>query len=368
LLTETQVREALGHVQDPELGRDLVSLGMVRKIGIQNQTVAITLALTTLACPLKEDIVQDVREAILALDAEAEVEIELTEMTPEERKRLLGKSAEQEGLAAHLNKIGQVFAVMSGKGGVGKSLVTSMLAVELARAGRRVGILDADITGPSIPKMFGLTERPTSSPVGIAPVRSKTGIRIMSINLLLPNEDDAVIWRGPLISGAVKQFWGDVFWGTLDYLLVDLPPGTADVPLTVMQSLPLNGIILVTSPQDLAGMVVRKAAHMAAQLKVPILGVVENMSYAICPRCGEQFALFGPSHIAAICEPLRIPVLGRIPLDPHIAELCDQGEIEHYVQPVFSEIAALLLQGTMHKADHELASDMSTENRKKEVP
>ena len=256
-----------------------------------------------------------------------------------------GPQAQEPGSAEHLNHIGRVIAVMSGKGGVGKSLVAALLASELCRRGERVGLLDADITGPSIPKILGITGRPTGSPIGIAPVRSRTGIHVMSINLLLPHEDDAVIWRGPLISGAVKQFWGDVFWGTLDTLVVDLPPGTADVPLTVMQTLPVAGIVLVTSPQDLAGMVVRKAASMAGKLNVPILGVIENMSYFTCPHCGQEHALFGPSHLAAICDPLRIPVLGRIPLDPEIATLCDEGRIEEYALPEFSQAVDLALSG-----------------------
>lgn len=342
MLNAEQIRQTLMRVQDPELHQDIVSLGMVRDIVVEAGFVSITLALTTLACPLKEDIVEDVREAVTALDGELDVQVHLTEMTEEERRKAMQGHAQQ-GTAEHLNKVAHVLAIMSGKGGVGKSLVTGMLAVELARRGYRVGVLDADITGPSIPKIFGLTGRPLSGPVGIAPVRSKLGLSVMSINLLLPNEDDAVIWRGPLISGAVKQFWGDVFWGTLDYLLVDLPPGTADVPLTVMQSLPIDGIVLVTSPQDLAGMVVRKAAHMAAQLHKPILGVVENMSHAICPHCGERIDLFGPSHLSAICEPLRIPVLGRIPLDAQIATLCDQGQVEDCVVPAFTQITDLVL-------------------------
>lgn len=337
-----QIRKALARVQDPELHQDIVSLGMVRDISLEAGSVSITLALTTLACPLKEDIVRDVREAVAALDGELKVKVHLAEMTDEERRKAL-QGQSQQGAAEHLNKVKHVLVVMSGKGGVGKSLVTGMLAVELSRRGYRVGVLDADITGPSIPKMFGLTERPLGGPVGIAPVKSKQGISVMSINLLLPNEDDAVIWRGPLISGAVKQFWGDVFWGSLDYLLVDLPPGTADVPLTVMQSLPVDGIVLVTSPQDLAGMVVRKAAHMAAQLNKPILGVVENMSHAICPHCGERIDLFGPSHLSAVCEPLHIPVLGRIPLDAQIAPLCDQGQVEDCVVPAFSQITDLVV-------------------------
>ncbi len=266
-----------------------------------------------------------------------------------------GQRAQEPGVAEHLNQIGRVIAVMSGKGGVGKSLVAAMLALELNRRGERVGLLDADITGPSIPRMLGITERPQSSPVGIAPVRSRTGVHVMSINLLLPHEDDAVIWRGPLLSGAVKQFWGDVYWGTLDTLVVDLPPGTADVPLTVMQSLPVTGIVLVTSPQGLAGMVVRKAASMAEKLNVPVLGIVENMSRIRCPVCGTETELFGPSHLSAICEPLHVPVLGSIPLDPQIATLCDQGQIEEYSLPAFTVAVDLMMAQLPQKTGATLA-------------
>ncbi|MFO7698371.1 MAG: Mrp/NBP35 family ATP-binding protein [Anaerolineae bacterium] len=267
-------------------------------------------------------------------------------MSSSEQRKQSGQQATAQaeaGSAEHLNNIRRVIAVMSGKGGVGKSFVTGIMAAELRRQGFRVGILDADITGPSIPKIFGTTDRPLSGPVGILPVRSRTGVDIISINLMLENEDDPVVWRGPLIARAIRQFWGDVFWRDLDYMLVDLPPGTSDAPLTVMQSLPLDGIVLVTSPQDLAGMVVRKAAHMAGQLHVPILGVVENMSYVTCPRCGEPFELFGPSHISAICEPQGIPVLARLPLDPAMSALCDLGEIEACASALWAPLVESLL-------------------------
>jgi Mrp family chromosome partitioning ATPase len=330
MLTEQTIRQALTHVMDPELGRDIVSLGMVREVAITAESVRVTLALTTLACPLKQEITDDVRATLETVGVPT-VEVVLAEMTAEERERALGKhSPPREGSAAAVNHIERVLAIMSGKGGVGKSLVTGLLAAELRRRGLRVGILDADITGPSIPRMFGLSGQPMGTPLGIAPALSKTGIKVMSINLLLPQEDDAVIWRGPLIAGAIKQFWGDVVWGALDYLLVDLPPGTADAPLTVMQSVPLNGVVLVTSPQDLAGMVVRKAARMAAQLEVPILGIVENMSYAVCPHCGHRYEVFGASHAPGLTDLLGIPLLGRIPLDPGISDLSDHGRIEDY--------------------------------------
>ncbi len=351
MVTEKQVREALKEVMDPELKKSLVDLGMVREVEVQDSEVSITLALTTLACPLKDTIVGDTEAAVKRLDGVEGVQVKLEEMTDEERARIMaGVQKSSEGVAAQFNKVDKVIAVMSGKGGVGKSLVTGMLAVALRRQGLRVGILDADITGPSIPKMFGLKERPSSTPMGIVPVRSGMGIPIMSINLLLPHEDDAVIWRGPLIAGAIKQFWGDVFWGDLDYLLVDLPPGTADAPLTVMQSLPLNGIVLVTSPQELAGMVVRKAAQMALQLHIPILGVIENMSYAICPHCGEKHEIFGPSHADEVAALMNVPVLGQIPLDSRIATLCDEGKVEEYALEAFEATVANLVQKVPERA------------------
>ncbi len=247
------------------------------------------------------------------------------------------------GLAQRFNRIEHVIAVMSGKGGVGKSLVAGLLAIALKRKGHKVGLLDADITGPSIPKMFFSTQkRPNNSPMGILPVESSKGIKIMSINLLLPHEDDAVIWRGPLISMAIKQFWDDVFWGDLDYLIADLPPGTADASLTVMQSLPLSGVVLVTSPQELAGMVVRKAAQMVQHMGAPMLGVVENMSYAICPNCGEPIEVFGPSKAVATASRFGMPLLGQLPLDPLISTLCDAGRIEEYESEVMEEIARMI--------------------------
>jgi Mrp family chromosome partitioning ATPase len=242
-----------------------------------------------------------------------------------------------------LSDITHVVAVLSGKGGVGKSSVAAMLAAVLRRRGKGVGVLDADITGPSIPMMFGLHRRPAMSPLGIQPVETETGIKIMSINLLLPNEDQAVIWRGPLISNAIKQFWTEVAWGKLDYLVVDLPPGTSDASLTVMQSIPLSGVVLVTSPQDLAGMVVRKAAQMAQQLGAPILGLVENMSHVICPKCGERIQVFGPSQAMQTAERLGVPLLGQLPLDSELACRCDAGEIEKYDAECFDPIVKLLV-------------------------
>ncbi|HZK19050.1 MAG TPA: Mrp/NBP35 family ATP-binding protein [Clostridia bacterium] len=239
---------------------------------------------------------------------------------------------------SEFNNIKNVIAVMSGKGGVGKSTVSALFASSLARSGYKVGVMDADITGPSIPKMFGLKGRPGHTSLGVEPALSTMKIKIMSINLLLENEDDPVIWRGPLMSGVIKQFWTEVVWGELDYLIVDLPPGTGDAPLTVMQSLPLDGLIMVTSPQEVAAMVVRKAVKMAEMMKVPMLGLIENMSYAVCPNCGEKIEVFGPSHVEEIAKGIELPLIGRIPLDPKLAELCDQGLVENYETDVFSEI------------------------------
>ncbi|HDQ71863.1 MAG TPA: iron-sulfur cluster carrier protein ApbC [Chloroflexi bacterium] len=349
----TDVLEALKGVNDPELGKSLVELGMIHDVDVTGDKASFTLALTTMACPLKESIVNDARQAVLALDGVEDVQVSLREMTLEEKKRIWPKQNEQqkkEGVALHLNHIDRVLAVMSGKGGVGKSSVAAMLAVALRRQGKRVGVLDADITGPSIPKMFGLQGAPPAGPVGILPATTSTGILVMSINLLLPNEDDAVVWRGPLIGGAIRQFWGDVVWGNLDVLVLDLPPGTSDASLTVMQSIPINGVVLVTSPQSLAGMVVRKAAQMAEQLKVSLVGVVENMSYAECPNCGERFDVFGPSQSIQTAKQLGVPMLGQLPLDPELARRCDAGEIEAYKADEFEPIADKILERASARA------------------
>jgi Mrp family chromosome partitioning ATPase len=341
--TVEKVMDALKEVMDPELRRSLVELGMVKDVTIGDGQVRFTLALTTMACPLKDKIAADAREAVLAVEGVKAVDVQLGEMSAAEKQRISSAAAQQGGSVEHLNDIRRVIAVMSGKGGVGKSLVTSLLAVALRRHGDRVGVLDADITGPSIPKMFFPNgARPGQSPLGILPAETKTGIKVMSINLLLPSEDEAVIWRGPLISGAIRQFWGDVFWGDLDWMVVDLPPGTSDASLTVIQSLPLSGIVLVTSPQDLAGMVVRKAASMAQKLNVPILGLVENMSYFVCPDTGKRYDIFGPSHADATAHKLWIPFLGQLPIDPQIAKLSDAGQIEDYAAEEFAPIAERL--------------------------
>ena len=233
--------------------------------------------------------------------------------------------------------VGKVYGIVSGKGGVGKSMVTSQLAVTMRRRGYQVGIMDADITGPSIPKAFGVHGHAVGSENALLPMESRTGIQVMSINLLLENETDPVIWRGPVISGVVQQFWTDVLWNC-DYLFVDMPPGTGDVPLTVFQSLPVNGIIIVTSPQELVSMIVEKAVNMAKKMNVPILGLVENMSYLECPDCGKKISVFGESHIDDVAKEYGIPVLAQIPIRPAIAKAVDEGTVE-YIEADFLDNA-----------------------------
>ena len=352
MITVEQARRVLQGVQHPEVPENLVELRMIKDITVSEERTEITVALPFVNAPAAEDIEESVKATVSTLDGAGEVVVKLAQMNAQERRHFMQvvQKHQKRGAAEHLNDIHSVIAVMSGKGGVGKSLVAGLLAVALRREGKQVGILDADITGPSIPKMFFPNgARPGSSPLGLLPADTKTGIKVMSINLLLPSEDQAVVWRGPLISGAIKQFWGDVFWGDLDYLIVDLPPGTSDASLTVMQSLPLSGVVLVSSPQDLAGMVVRKAAQMAQHLSVPILGLVENMSYFICPDNGREYELFGPSHVQETATRAGVPLLGRLPIDPQIARLCDVGAIEDYSAEAFAPMVRQLI-GRVPKA------------------
>jgi Mrp family chromosome partitioning ATPase len=238
-------------------------------------------------------------------------------------------SRKPESLLAPMNQasdVKKVIAVVSGKGGVGKSLVTSLMAANMQRAGYKTAVLDADITGPSIPKMFGMDEmRADAGDNGIIPIQAENGTKVMSVNLLLDDNTAPVVWRGPVISGVVKQFWSDVAWGDVDYMFVDMPPGTGDVPLTVFQSLPISGIIIVTSPQELVSMIVEKAANMAKLMHVPVLGIVENMSYFECPSCHERHSIFGQSHIEQIAAKYDIDTISRLPIDPAIAQACDFG-------------------------------------------
>ena len=241
--------------------------------------------------------------------------------------------------------IKKVIGIVSGKGGVGKSSVTSLLAVQLRRKGYRVGILDADITGPSIPKMFNLHGIVKGNEDGIFPCETEKGIMVMSANLLTHDEKTPVIWRGPLVAGMVKQFWTEVIWENIDFLLVDMPPGTGDVPLTVFQTMAVDGIIMVTSPQDLVSLIVSKAVNMAGMMNIPILGLVENYSYALCPHCGEKIAVFGESHAAEVAQEFSLPLLAQMPIDTRIAQLADKGEMEKaevdYLDPVIDVLESL---------------------------
>lgn len=241
-----------------------------------------------------------------------------------------------------LSRIKKVIGVVSGKGGVGKSSVTAMLAVLANRMGLVSGVLDADITGPSIPKLFGVTEKALADKNGILPVLSETGIKLISVNLLLDNPTDPVLWRGPIVGGVVKQFWKDVIWGDVDVLFLDMPPGTGDVALTTFQSIPLDGIILVTSPQELVSMIVSKAVKMAEMMNVPILGLIENLSYVECPDCGKKIAVFGESHVEEIAQQHNLNVLAKLPIDPALAAACDSGSIEGYPAAALESTADLI--------------------------
>ncbi len=316
------IEQALGAITLAQPKRSITKLNMVRSIELAHGKANIKLSLNALPPQESANIQDAVRNAVKGLDGIKEVALELVDARPIE-----------------LNRFGHVVAIMSGKGGVGKSLVTGLVAIALKREGFDVGILDADITGPSIPKMFGIKNRPGGTDGGILTVESSFGIQIMSLNLLLPNEDDAVIWRGPLLAKVITQFWQDVLWGKLDYLLIDLPPGTADIPLTVLQTLPLSGVIIVSTPQDLSNMVVRKAVNMARKMKIPILGVVENMSYLVTPDTGKKIELFGKSRADEMAQAAEAPLLGRIPVDPELAMLCDSGLIEHYRSKQFAALS-----------------------------
>jgi Mrp family chromosome partitioning ATPase len=325
MITEKQVVESLESVLVPAVKRSVTGLNMVRDVTISEKKVNVSLASTGLVVGAQDWIKGKATEAIKSLPDVNDVEVVFTEAKP-----------------AELNEVRHIIAVMSGKGGVGKSLVASLAAVSLKRQGYEVGILDADITGPSIPKMFGITARPGGSESGILPVLSRSGIEIMSINLLLPDEDDAVIWRGPLIGKTITQFWEEVLWGSLDYLIVDLPPGTADAPLTVMQSLPVSGVVIVFTPQDLTAMIVRKAVNMARKMDKPVLGVVENMAYLYVPEIDKRIELFGPSRGEEMAQSAGAPFLGQLPIDPELAKLCDEGNVERYQADIVSSLGESL--------------------------
>jgi len=330
MANEQQVMESLESVVVPAVKRSIVGMNLVRKITTSDKKVTIALASTGLVPGAQDWIKEKVKEAVEKLPDVNDASIEYSDAK-----------------AKDLNEIGHMVAVMSGKGGVGKSLVSSLLAIALRRRGHEVGILDADITGPSIPKMFGLTDRPSGNDSGILPVLSRSGIEVMSINLLLPSEEDAVIWRGPLIGNTIKQFGEDVLWGKLDYLLVDLPPGTADAPLTLMQSFPISGVVVVFTPQHLVEMIVRKAVNMARTMDKRVLGVVENMSYLYVPEIDKRIEIFGRSRGEEMARAVNAPLLGHLPIDPELARLCDAGQIESYDGEIVTKLGESLVQAVL---------------------
>ena len=329
MLTQEEILENLDTVVVPGVMRSLVKMNLVRAVSIADGKVDVSLASAALAEGSQEWLKDRIKDTTSKLAGVKEVNVSFVDDKPKD-----------------LNRIGNVIAIMSGKGGVGKSLVAGLTAIALRRRGYEVGILDADITGPSVPKMFGITARPAGSDSGMLPVSSKSGIEVMSINLFLPSEDDAVIWRGPLIGRAITQFWEEVLWGKLDYLIVDLPPGTADAPLTVLQTLPISGIIIVFTPQNLTAMVVRKAVNMAKQMGKPILGVIENMSYLYVPEIGKKIELFGKSHGEEMAHTAGAPLLGQLPIDPQLAQFCDEGDIERYDAEIVTRLGESLSQLT----------------------
>jgi len=327
LLTKQHIEDSLREVFVPAFIRSIGDLNIIRDIHISEREVHVTLVSTGLMLETQALIKARAQKVIKKLNKVNDITIEFAAARPKD-----------------LNEIRHVIAVMSGKGGVGKSLLSGLLAIALKRQGLEVGILDADITGPSIPKMFGIDTPPGGNESGLLPVLSRSGIEVMSINLLLPNADDAVIWRGPLIGKAITQFWEDVLWGKLDYLIVDLPPGTADAPLTVMQTLPISGVVIVCTPQDLASMIVRKAVRMAQQMEKPVLGIVENMSYLYVPEIDKKIELFGKSRGQEMAQSANAPFLGQLPIDPELAKLCDEGNIEQYSADIITDLGQSVAQ------------------------
>jgi len=331
---EVKLGEALNKVLVPGAMRSLLQMNLVRSAQIEDGKAKVTLASTAIPTQHHSWLRDKATAAVSEVSGVEEVTVDLVEAKPQE-----------------LNQIETIIAIMSGKGGVGKSLVAGLLATSFARDGRDVGILDADITGSSIPKMFGLDARPSGSETGILPVLSSSGIEIMSMNLLLPSEDDAVIWRGPLMSKAITQFWEEVLWGKLDYLIIDLPPGTGDAPLTVLQAIPISGVIDVFTPQELTEMIVRKAVKMAQKMNVRVLGLVENMSYLVLPETGNKLEIFGRSKGEEMAKASDAPLLGKLPIDPELARLCDEGKIEKYSSDAVSEMSINVLTALNGKSE-----------------
>ena len=330
---EAKLQKALNKVLVPGIACSLIRMNLVRSAEIKEGRAKVTLASTAIPVQHHRLLKDQVLAAVGKLSGVKDVTVDLVEARPKE-----------------LNQIAKIVAIMSGKGGVGKSLVASLLATYFAREGKDVGILDADITGPSIPKMLGLNVRPSGNETGILPVLSRSGIEIMSMNLFLANEDEAVIWRGPLMSRAITQFWEEVLWGNLDCLIIDLPPGTGDAPLTVLQTVPISGVIDVFTPQVLTEMIVKKAVRMARQMNIRVLGVVENMSYLIVPETGKKLEVFGRSKGEEMAKASGAPLLGRLPIDPELARLCDEGEIEKYSSDAVSDLFANVVRALNENA------------------
>lgn len=360
MVSKDEVMAALKGVIDPELHISIVNLQMVKNVDIQGGNVKVLVALTVGGCPLSEMISSDIQKELAKLPGVKHVDVETTVMTKQEIEGLRAKIQSEMAAAPQAKGPGapmppgierlkrqgirNVIAIMSGKGGVGKSFVTAFLAVQLTRLGYKVGILDADVTGPSIAKMFGLKPPLMVTPEKkVLPAMTHSRIKVVSMNLILEEPLTPVIVRGPIVNTVIRQMFQDVDWGELHFLLVDLPPGTSDAPLTVFQSLPLQGVVVVTTPQDLALMVVGKAINMAKMLSqqiapVKILGLIENMSYAVCPHCGGKFEIFGKSKAQDAAKNADIPFLGTIPMDPEIAKLADTGKIDEYTNPLFEEV------------------------------
>ncbi len=350
-----QITSKLREVIDPEIGLNIVDLGMVRSVTADSGTVKVDIALTVKGCPLASTIESDIKRLLNDLDGVSNVSVLMSSMTKEELNslgaRLQQMKSQQRspgkipGMSSGIDKLDKkgiqtIIAIMSGKGGVGKSYVTAMLAVELRRQGFEVGILDGDITGPSIAKIFGLSGKPMADEQGVLPKTTRSGIKVISMNLLLDTPDTPVIWRGPIINGVIRQLFNDVSWGDLHYMLVDLPPGTGDAPLTVFQSLPVDGAVIVTTPQDLAMLIVKKAINMAKQLNIPIVGLVENMSYMKCPHCSEKVEMFEDSNIGHVAKELNLNFLGKLPFDPKVNRLADKGRIEDYLSPETTQLVS----------------------------
>ena len=339
MISEKQIRDSLTNVMDPEIHMNIIELNMVKDVKINENKVDVLIALTVAGCPLADTIKKDVRNEVMKFEEVDEVNVETTVMTKEELDGLKitvqknrGTQQSQDQLISRLEKKRNenLIAVVSGKGGVGKSSMTALLASELKRSGYNVGILDADVTGPSIAKIFGVTKRLMKGKTGIIPAETESGLKLISVNLMLDNPEMPTVWRGPIINNLIRQLYTDVDWGDIDYLLIDLPPGTGDAPLTVFQSLPLSGIVLVSTPQDLSKMIVSKSANMAKMLKIPVLGLIENMSYLNCKHCGDKNFILGESRSEEFAEKLGTELIARLPFETDIAELCDAGKIEEY--------------------------------------